>query len=140
LDMPRLTNVIHRGYPFDILSYTQEVGRMGREDLSMPCTSTVVIPTSPPAPLVKKTGDLFGSQLLKVALQDDMHCRRLLIQQFLDGKAEPCTLLPGPTNLCDVCRRHSQHLPYKHIRSTFPDHLMELGLGSAYKLTIVTPI
>ena len=99
LNVTRLTHVTHRGYLYDVLSFVQGVGQMGREDPSMPCTSVILLPTGTPDLKTKLGEDPFGSHLLCISLNDDQHCHQLLIQQFLDRTAEPCTLLPSPTNL-----------------------------------------
>jgi hypothetical protein len=125
LDVQNITHVIHRGYPRDALSYIQEVGRLARDEATTMAWSTVVLP--PSTPVVQL--DRFGSRLIQLALDDTFHCRRLLIQMFVDGIAEPCTLMEGKVHLCDNCKALSQSKPESNTSLVFPSRLMEEGLG-----------
>lgn len=128
LDVPDITHVIHYGYPRDVISFVQEVGRLGRDDATSKAWSIVVLPplTSNRVPVGR-----FGERLMKVALDCDDHCRRLLVQMYMDGQAEPCTLLGGHTHLCDICAKKMHMKPKTPIRPVFPYDLMNDGLGSA---------
>jgi superfamily II DNA helicase RecQ len=129
LDVTRLTHVIHRDYPYDIISFTQEVGRMGREDPSMRCWSVVYLLRNARKPRRIPQPDRFGCHLLRTSLDQLQSCRRLLIQQFLDGSALPCTLLDGFTHLCDVCQAQTKEVPPRNASLQFPSYLVQYGLG-----------
>jgi superfamily II DNA helicase RecQ len=134
LDVTRLTHVIHRGYPYDILSFTQEVGRMGRENPLMRCWSFVVLPNNPEKIRSIPEEDRFGGHLLRVSLDQREHCRRLLIQQFLDGAAQPCSNLGEFTHMCDVCQAQMTTIPDRKASLHFPSFLMQYGIGGLFLL------
>jgi superfamily II DNA/RNA helicase len=120
LDVPDVTDVFHLDYPRDILSFSQEVGRSGRN--SSVAWSTVIAPTDsePHYPY----NDKFGARLLREALDNDAICLRLTVQLFLDGQAEPCTMMEGNTHLCHVCRRLTKTRPTRTESSLFPANLL----------------
>jgi superfamily II DNA helicase RecQ len=125
LDVPNLTHVIHRGYPRDAIAFTQEVGRLGRG--SERCWSIVVLSClpAPPVPCGR-----FGERLVQVSMECRDHCRRLLIQQFMDGQAKSCLLLGEMAHLCDVCHEQSCWKPVAVNALAFPSGLIGDATGS----------
>jgi hypothetical protein len=108
LDVPDIKYIFHLDYPYDMISYIQESGRCGRSDGSMGY-STVIIPQWTSIRIPKL--DLFGAQLIHDWAKDRTHCRRWLMQLFNDGVAEPCSMMRGVVNMCDVCRQDSRTIP-----------------------------
>lgn len=103
LNVPSISHVIHFGYPWDFLSYTQESGRSGRVREAK-AWSTIIIPLSAPKPKYPEA-DPFGIRLMTDWIHQDTVCRRIGLMTFNDGVAEPCTALDGGiTHLCDVCQ------------------------------------
>ena len=66
LNVYRLMHVIHQGHPYDVLSFVQEIDCMDKKDISMLCTSVVLLLTCIPEPMVNSKEDLFQSHLLCV--------------------------------------------------------------------------
>lgn len=137
LDVPDVTHVIHVNFPRDVISFVQEAGRAGRNQSASAAFSIVVLPPLIPLPSYPSP-DYFGKQVLHESLLNNARCRRLAIQSFLDGVSLPCSMLPGSTQLCDVCKRASETPPnpipgtsWTHVksikfkfrfRSTFSSH------------------
>ncbi len=121
VDIPQVTHVIHVERPYDIISYAQEAGRGGRDSARSPAWSYIILPQG-----LSKTKeedgdqDVFGRQALEEILQDDHTCRRLAMQVFLDGTAEPCSMMNGIAHLCDVCTAQSSNMPDRRTSSAFP--------------------
>jgi superfamily II DNA helicase RecQ len=118
LDVPQVAHVIHLDYPRDILAFIQEAGRAGRDRHLSKAWSIVIAPLGVTHKRIDK--DRFGVQLLIDALNDDQLCRRLVLQYFLDGVAESCTMMEGTTHMCDVCERISTTAPDRNNSSAFP--------------------
>jgi Superfamily II DNA helicase len=135
LDVADVTDVFHLDYPRDILSFAQEVGRGGRN--SSLAWSTVIAPTDgqPCYP----ENDQFGARLVRDALDNDTLCRRLLVQMFLDGQAEPCAMMEGITHLCDVCARSALTPPLRSDSSVFPPDLLGRYTSHTSQLTFSRP-
>ncbi|EKM74407.1 hypothetical protein AGABI1DRAFT_133300 [Agaricus bisporus var. burnettii JB137-S8] len=110
LDVPNVSHVLHAGLPRDIISFIQEAGRAERASSDSQAFSLVILPPSLPLPLYPSS-DIFGQQILRETLLDQMSCRRLAIQTYLDGTAETCTMLSGSTHICDNCARVSLSPP-----------------------------
>jgi hypothetical protein len=123
LDVPNVTHVIHRDYPWDALSFTQEVGRLGRDASTEKAWSIVVLPPQAKTP-VAPNDDPYGKHLLRRSLDSEEYCRRLLVQTFMDGVAEPCSLMEGKAHFCDVCEAHSHDQPSPFLHSVFPSGLI----------------
>jgi Helicase conserved C-terminal domain len=126
LDVANITHVIHKGYPRDILSFVQETGRLGRDLGTRKAWSVVVLPPFsgndvPPG--------RFGERLVRLALDSIEHCRRLVVQMFIDGEAHSCILMERETHLCDVCNKQSKSKPDREQSVVFPWALMRDGLG-----------
>jgi superfamily II DNA helicase RecQ len=118
VDVPQVTHVIHVECPYDIISYAQEAGRAGRD--GSPAWSYILLPQDLPRRREKDKEDLFGIEALQDIWQDDRTCRRLAIQVFLDGAAEPCSMMGGIEHFCDVCMAQSTHMPDRQTNSAFP--------------------
>lgn len=110
LNVPSVTHTIHVGFPRNVLSFVQEAGRAGRSHGSQPAFSTVILPPVIRTPLFPAR-DLFGIKIMHTSLLDNTTCRRLAFQTFLDGRADPCAVLPGNVHLCDVCEIQSMTVP-----------------------------
>jgi superfamily II DNA helicase RecQ len=109
LNVPSISDVIHFGYPWDYLSYTQESGRAGRirEEKAW---STILISLRSAKPKYPDP-DPFGVWLMVDWIHQDSICRRIGLMTFNDGVAEPCAALDGGiTHLCDVCQAISPRL------------------------------
>lgn len=126
LDIPNVIHVIHRDYPADAISYVQEVGRLGRDEGIDRAWSIAVLP---PRDTRSMAEDRFGARLIRMSLDNTDYCRRLLVQMFIDGVAEPCTLMEKKVHLCDVCERQSRTKPDTFERSVFPAGLMDRCIG-----------
>jgi superfamily II DNA or RNA helicase len=106
LDVPAVTHVIHAGLPYDVISFAQEVGRLGRDKDTRKAWSVVV---SHPNQFRKEPQeDLYGGKLMMEWFRDDRTCRRIALQTFLDGHAVPCAMLGPDVHLCDNCETKSQ--------------------------------
>lgn len=110
LNIPNVTHTIHASFPRDVVSFIQEAGRAGRAHGNPPAFSIIILPEKTGIPKFP-TNDPFGQQVLYRSVVNDSECRRIAVQSFLDGTADPCTMLPGNTHLCDVCERESLDLP-----------------------------
>jgi hypothetical protein len=93
--------VFHLDHPYDMVSYIQESGHVGR-NLQMAAFSYVIIAqySTPRCP----TPDWFGAKLIYDWANNSKSCRRWLMHLFNDGIAEPCSMMEQVSNLCDVCR------------------------------------
>jgi superfamily II DNA/RNA helicase len=110
LNVPSISDVIHFGYPWDFLSYTQESGRAGRVR-DAKAWSTILIPLSASKPKYPDP-DPFGIRLMTDWIHQADICRRIALMTFNDGVAEPCAALDGGiTHLCDVCQALSTQAP-----------------------------
>jgi superfamily II DNA helicase RecQ len=134
LDIPNLIHVIHRDYPADAISYVQEVGRLGRDEGIDRAWSIAVLP---PRDTRSITEDRFGARLIRMSLDNTDHCRRLLVQMFVDGVAEPCTLMEKKVHLCDVCERQSRTKPETFERLVFPAGLMDRCIGRKFVIKLI---
>jgi Helicase conserved C-terminal domain len=115
LDLWELKWVFHLDHPYDMISYIQESGRVGRNP-NMPAFSYVIVPqySTPRHP----TPDRFGAKLIYDWARDSKSCRRWLMHLFNDGLAEPCSMTDRVSNLCDVCRAAQSVRPDRGIPST----------------------
>ena len=122
VDIPNVTHTIHVDAPYDIISYVQEAGRAGRDSDTM-AWSFIIFPQDGSASIDSKE-DLFGRDAMRAIIRDNRICRRLAIHVYLDGVAEPCSMLQGVTHLCDVCcsrvsqnmsRDESSAFPWTHV-------------------------
>jgi superfamily II DNA helicase RecQ len=129
LDIQHMTHVIHRDYPANVVSFVQEVGRLGHDEATEKAWSIVVLPALDTKSIQE---DGFGALLIRISLNNSDHCHRLLIQMYLDGVAEPCTLMEGRVHMCDVCEAKSRTKPATFERLVFPSGLMEQGLGRKF--------
>jgi Helicase conserved C-terminal domain len=109
LDVSGVSHVFHLDYPRDVLSFAQETGRLGREGDLPKVWSIVIAPRGQPKRITKE--DLFGAKIIRESIDDTVKCRRLLLQTFLDGSAEPCSMMEGTSHFCDNCERLSLILP-----------------------------
>lgn len=109
LNVPSVTHTIHVEFPRNVLSFIQEAGRAGRRHGNQSAFSTIIPPSSIHLPSFPMQ-DHFGVKVLHMSLIDDTVCRRIALQSFLDGQAEPCALLSGNVYLCDVCEIQSRNL------------------------------
>jgi hypothetical protein len=110
LDIPSVSDVIHVGYPWDFISFTQESGRAGRVRTSM-AWSTILLSATHSTPTYPHP-DRFGVQLMTEWVDQKVTCRRIGLMTFNDGVAETCaTLNGGISHLCDVCRIQSLSPP-----------------------------
>ena len=129
LDIPCLTHIIHRDYPADAVSYVQEVGRLGRNEGMDKAWALAVLPPRHTRTIGE---DRFGARLIQTSLDSNDYCRRLLVHMFIDGVAEPCTLMEGKVNMCDVCNEKSRIKPAILDRLVFPSGLMEECIGRKF--------
>jgi len=88
LDIPGIKYVIHQDYPYDVISFSQESGRCGREQGTRGY-SYVVIPFHGRNPN-KSESHRFGGELIYDWANHPNLCRRLFIQHFNDGCGESC--------------------------------------------------
>lgn len=110
LNIPTITHVIHVNFPRDVVAFIQESGRAGRAPGNPPAFSIIVLPPDMRVPIFP-SGDSFGKHVLQNSVTDDVNCRRLAIQTFLDGDANSCAMLSGTTHFCDVCEKQSLQPP-----------------------------
>jgi hypothetical protein len=115
LDLWDLKWVFHLDHPYDMISYIQESGRVGRNP-SMAAFSYVIVAeySTPRYP----TPDRFGAQLIYDWAKDSRSCRRLLMHLFNDGVAEPCSMIGRVSHLCDVCRATQSIRPDRGLNNT----------------------
>jgi hypothetical protein len=115
LDLCDLRWVFHLDHPYDMISYIQESGRVGRNP-DMPAFSYVIIPqhSTPRYP----TPDRFGAKLIYDWASDSKSCRRWLMHLFNDGVAQPCSMMERVSHLCDVCRTAQSIRPDRGIHNT----------------------
>ncbi|KAJ3514560.1 hypothetical protein NMY22_g14688 [Coprinellus aureogranulatus] len=104
LDVPGVTHVIHAGNPRNIMEFSQESGRLGRDAATKRAFSIIV--SSPVTSRVDEIED-DGEKSMVVYIQNERVCRRLPLQKALDGNALPCSMLGPETNLCDICEKRS---------------------------------
>jgi hypothetical protein len=123
LDVPNVMHVMHRNYPWDVLSFTQEVGCLGRDASMEKAWSIVVLPPQSKTP-VAPNDDPYGKHLLHRSLDSEEYCQRLLVQTFMHGMAEPCSLMEGKAYFCDVCEAHSHDQPSPFLHSVFSSGLI----------------
>jgi len=117
LNVPSISHVIHFGYPWDFLSYTQESGRAGRVPEEK-AWSTILISMTAAKPKCPDP-DPFGMGLMTDWIHQDTICRRIGLMTFNDGVAEPCAALDGGiTHLCDVCQALSIQPPSREEPDT----------------------
>jgi superfamily II DNA helicase RecQ len=137
LDIPGLTHTIHRDYPADAVSYVQEVGRLGRDKDADKAWSITVLPPRDTRTIEE---DRFGARLIRISLDSHDYCRRLLVQMFMDGIAEPCTLMEEKVHFCDVCNVQSRVKPATFDRQVFPSGLMEQCIGRKFGCRLIRVI
>ncbi|KIM77587.1 hypothetical protein PILCRDRAFT_12000 [Piloderma croceum F 1598] len=115
LDLWDLKWVFHLDYPYDMISYIQESGRVGRNP-SMAAFSYVIVAehSTPRYP----TPDRFGGKLVYDWAKDSRLCRRWLMHLFNDGVAEPCSMMDRLSHLCDVCCTMQSIRPDRGIDNT----------------------
>ena len=99
-DHPHVRLVVHAGTPFEMLDYTQEVSRGGRDHLPALC---VLIPTAL-RHSTQEGADLCGRQYLENALDGPAKCIRYLITFFNDGVVVYCAE-NAANQVCSVCAR-----------------------------------
>ena len=138
VDIPNVTHVIHVETPYDIISYVQEAGRAGRASPASPAWSFVILPEAQRKGQNRIDHDLFGAEALGEIWQDDTICRRLAIQVFLDGAAEPCSMMTGIVHLCDVCLSQRLSMPTREQASHFPWAKIQNQLASL-RLALIQP-
>jgi hypothetical protein len=126
LDVQDIKYIFHLDYPYDIISYIQESGRCGRAE-GMLAYLTVIIPKGSSIEFPKP--DLFGACLIHDWAGDNRHCRRWLMHLFNDGVAEPCSMMRGVTNLCDVCHAESSVVPMRGVTQSCTEDMIEPYLG-----------
>ena len=115
LDIPELQSVFHLDYPYNMLSYIQESGHVGRDPQS--CSFLyVVIPQH--SHLRFPPNDRFGAKLVFDWANNTIYCRRWLMQLFNNGVGEPCSMMAGISHLCDVCRAASLVRPKRGASNT----------------------
>lgn len=124
VDIPTLTHTFHYLYPYNTISFVQEVGRAGRGKLAPKAWSYVILPQEPPHHPIHPP-DQFGAELIRCSLDRDDICRHLMLQMFIDGVAEPCSMLPGISHLCDVCTLQSLQPPDRAASYTYPHSLID---------------
>jgi superfamily II DNA helicase RecQ len=123
LDVPGVTHVFHLDYPRDVLSFAQETGRLGRDSGTPRAWSIVIAPHDSSKPKFPEP-DRFGARLLRDAIDNRTLCRRLMVQMFIDGAAEPCSMMERQANLCDNCIEASMTVPERGADSVFPTTLI----------------
>jgi hypothetical protein len=124
LDVPGVTHVFHVDYPRDALAFTQETGRVGRDAATPQGWSVIIAPIDSPVPKFPYP-DRFGAAILRKSIDDDRLCRRIVVQLFIDGVAEPCSMMEGHTHLCDNCERWSRNEPIRGEDSSFPQDIIK---------------
>lgn len=112
LDVPDVVHVIHAGLPWDLLSYSQEAGRLGRSRTAPKAWSHIIVNRND---LSKQKDDEFGAGSMREFLLNDKNCRRIVPWTYIDGSALPCSMLTPNTHLCDVCEADSR----KTLAETF---------------------
>jgi superfamily II DNA helicase RecQ len=134
LDLPDIKWAFHLSYPYNMVSYIQESGRPAR----LPGTTGFSTIIAPERRTLRKgeqpnrrpdeydTPDRFGSQLVQVNADQNTFCRRLLMQLLNDGVAEPCTMMRGSVNLCDVCKSQMGVCPERSEPCQLPTELFDL--------------
>ena len=107
IDVKGVEDVIVYGLTYDLLTFAQPAAVVAGTPSTRPPS-----PPSPPNP----TSDL-GRRMptlpcdsIMSALRDTTHCRRSVLETYLDGKPAPCCLATNAA-LCDVCLRHAPALP-----------------------------
>lgn len=102
LDVPGVTHVIHSGNPSNIMEFSQDTGRAGRDSATKKGYSIIVS-----EPLISARSDMedTGEASMRAYIVNDKTCRRLPMHRSLDGKARSCAMLGPETQLCDVCER-----------------------------------
>jgi hypothetical protein len=117
LDVGDVVWVIHFYWPYNTIGYIQETGRAGRKVGSKGFSYMVLPSDGPPAQYPKP--DLFGARLIRDSAMNDTLCRRLMVQAFNDGVAEPCSMMPGISHFCDNCRRSALAPPQRGALDDF---------------------
>ncbi|KAH0542158.1 hypothetical protein GP486_008660, partial [Trichoglossum hirsutum] len=97
IDIPNIRLVLHAEPSFDLLNYSQESGRAGRD--GKPSKAIVLIPRGRTPRKFKNTDE----RLLWDYLTTD-NCRRIKLDQYLDGNftTKSCT---EDQEACDNCRQ-----------------------------------
>jgi superfamily II DNA helicase RecQ len=101
LNIPDILWVVHAGYPFNMLAFIQETGRVGRDSNTF-ATSFVVLPRDG-YPHKRPSIDLVGTALVVAWCDNDKYCRSLYLSTYNDGVGEPCTMMTRVSHLCDNC-------------------------------------
>jgi hypothetical protein len=122
LDVMELKWVFHLDYPYDMIAFIQESGRVGR-DRNMAAFCYVIIPqySTPHVSLP----DRFGARLVQHWANNAKICRRLLMQLFNDGVAEPCAMMTGVSNMCDICAAAISVPPERGASNTPSDDIIK---------------
>jgi Lhr-like helicase len=115
LDVWDLKWVFHLDHPYDMIAYIQESGRVGRNPRMSAFSYVIIAQHSTPR---YPTPDRFGAKLIYDWANGSKLCRRWLMHLFNDGVAEPCSMMAGVSNLCDVCRTAQAVRPDRGIHHT----------------------
>ncbi|EED11930.1 DNA helicase hus2, putative [Talaromyces stipitatus ATCC 10500] len=100
IDHPRVRLVIHLGAPSSLIEFTQEVGRLGRDQQGG--RSITLLPPSWSITKSSRPGHMISSDVQAMhAVLDQPNCRVAAMSSFLDGAAVACS---APDPLCDQCR------------------------------------
>lgn len=92
--------VVHTGVPWDLINFTQEVGRVGRDGAGG--RSIILVPPGWTSVLADSSGRPLGAA--EAAMQRYIRvstCRVFELSTFLDGGGRPCTTT---ALLCDCCQ------------------------------------
>jgi hypothetical protein len=104
LHVSGVTHVIHAGNPRDIIEFAQDTGRAGRDKEDKKAWSVVV--SQPLTTRTPEGGDP-AALAMELYLENRKVCRRVCLQEPLDGSALPCTMLGPEVHLCDICAQAS---------------------------------
>lgn len=139
VDIANVRDVIHFGVPYDIVTFSQESGRAGRDKRHSNSTVIVWRDWKDPQAHEEVDPDLFGARQMIQWVADSETCRRSLLSRFLDGVPVTCAELPSP-NLCDTCQRSERkHTLDLFCRPTTADDFAPTGrfVASTPMLSVV---
>ncbi|EED17281.1 DNA helicase, putative [Talaromyces stipitatus ATCC 10500] len=105
IDHPRVRLVIHLGAPSSLIDFTQEAGRLGRDQQGG--RSIILLPPSWSVSKSSRPGHAISSDVQAMhAVLDQPDCRVAAMSSFLDGVAVACS---APDPLCDRCHFHQEN-------------------------------
>lgn len=131
LDVSRVNLVIHVDIPYDMLSFIQETGRVGRLAGSVAWSYIICNPDKRPADI--SMPDRFGIRIMEDFVKNEDICRRLYMDMYNDGVASPCSMMVGVSHMCDVCQRSLKSRPDRGASTTFgSDDIKAYLPGPAY--------